>query len=73
VLRFFSSRDGVSAGNERRTAVDWIEKVFHVSPDGGNGTVEFVIYLVLISVAVLALNRVVRAGRRRATRRRRNR
>jgi hypothetical protein len=53
--------------------VDWIERVFHVSPDGGNGTVEFVIFLVFISVAVLALNRVVRAGRRRAARGRRNR
>ncbi len=53
--------------------MDWIEKVFHVSPDGGNGTVEFIIYLVLISVAVLALNRVVHVHRRRADRRRRNR
>ncbi len=53
--------------------MDLIEKVFHVSPDGGNGTMEFVIYLVLISVAVLALNRVVRVGRRQAARRRRNR
>jgi hypothetical protein len=53
--------------------VDWIERVFHVSPDGGNGTVEFVIYLVLISVAVLALNRGKHAFRRRADRRRHNR
>lgn len=45
--------------------MDWIEKVFHVSPDGGNGTVEFVIYLVLVTVAVLALDRIVRFVRRR--------
>ena len=45
--------------------MDWIEKVFHVSPDGGNGTVEFVIYLVLIAVAVGTLNRLVRFARRR--------
>ena len=31
--------------------MDWIERVLHVSPDGGNGAVEFVIYLVLITVA----------------------
>jgi hypothetical protein len=45
--------------------VDWIEKVFHVSPDGGNGTVEFVIYLVLVTVAALAVNRIVQFVRRR--------
>ena len=45
--------------------MDWLEKVFHVSPDGGNGTVEFVIYLVLVTVAVLALDRIVRFVRRR--------
>ena len=51
--------------------MDWIEKVFHVSPDGGNGTVEFAIFLVLITVVTLSLNAVVRAARRRAARRKR--
>jgi len=54
-----------------RLLVDWIEKVFHVSPDGGNGTVEFAIFLVLITVVTLSLNAVVRAARRRAARRKR--
>ena len=51
--------------------MDWIEKVFHVSPDGGNGTVEFATFLVLITVVTLSLNAVVRAARRRAARRKR--
>jgi hypothetical protein len=47
--------------------MDWIEKVLHVSPDGGNGSLEVLIYLVLSAVALLAINRAfrVRARRRR--------
>jgi hypothetical protein len=27
--------------------MDWIERLLHISPDGGNGTVEFVVYVTL--------------------------
>ena len=36
---------------ERRLTVDWIERFFHVSPDGGNGSLEAVYY----GAAVLSL------------------
>jgi len=49
--------------------VDWIEKVLHVSPDGGNGSLELVIFLVLSVVALLAVTGAV--ARSRAWRRRR--
>jgi hypothetical protein len=41
--------------------VDWIEKLFHVSPDGGNGATELLILLsVLLFVATVAAGIVVR-------------
>lgn len=49
--------------------MDWIEKVLHVSPDGGNGSLELVIFLVLSVVAFLAVTRAV--ARSQARRRRR--
>jgi hypothetical protein len=36
--------------------VDWIEKVLHVSPDGGDGSLELMLYLVLSVVAFLAVS-----------------
>jgi hypothetical protein len=47
--------------------VDWIEKVLHVSPDGGNGSLELLLYLGLSVVAFLAVRGValVRTRRRR--------
>jgi hypothetical protein len=48
--------------------MDWIERALHVSPDGGNGSVELLIYLVLSLVAFLV---VTGALRLRARRRRR--
>jgi hypothetical protein len=51
-------------------AVDWIEKVFHVSPDGGNGTFEFVLYIVLITAVVVGIARAGRVARRARSKRR---
>jgi hypothetical protein len=49
--------------------VDWIEKVLHVSPDGGNGSFELLMFLVLSVVAFLAVTGAV--ARSHARRRRR--
>jgi hypothetical protein len=48
--------------------MDFIEKVFHVSPDHGNGTAEFVIYgaLVVLIVFSVAKARVKWVRQRRA-------
>lgn len=48
--------------------MDWIERTLHVSPDGGNGSIELLIFLVLSLVVFLA---VTGALRLRARRRRR--
>ena len=49
--------------------MDWIEQVFHVSPDGGNGAIELVIYIVLVaflvSTVTLARSRVQKRHNRR--------
>jgi len=42
--------------------VEFIERWLHVSPDGGNGTLEFVIYVVLFA-ALLVVARVSQRGR----------
>jgi hypothetical protein len=36
--------------------VDWIEQIFHVSPDGGNGMIELAIYVILGAALLLGLN-----------------
>jgi hypothetical protein len=41
--------------------VDFIERWLHVSPDGGNGTFELVIYVVLF-LALVAVARVWHQG-----------
>jgi hypothetical protein len=44
--------------------VDFIEKLFHISPDGGNGTLEVLIYLIVFTVLALPASALVRAIRR---------
>ena len=48
--------------------MDWVEKVLHVSPDGGNGSVELLLYLILSVVALLAIDRALRVRARRRRR-----
>ena len=46
--------------------MDWIEQLLGVSPDGGNGTLEFVYYLVLVFGLVAGVRwRVLRRRNRR--------
>jgi hypothetical protein len=45
--------------------MDFIERLFHVSPDGGNGMTELAIYVVVIAVIVLSAARVRQTRRRR--------
>ena len=47
--------------------MDWIEVVFGVEPDGGNGLLELVPVVVLAVTALALCVRVARARRRRAT------
>jgi hypothetical protein len=47
----------------------WIEQLLHVEPDAGSGTAEFVIYLVVVTVATLSLQRLARSPRVRRLRR----
>jgi len=47
----------------------WIEELLHVSPDGGSGAVEFVVYLVLISFVAASVQGARVARRRRWLRR----
>jgi hypothetical protein len=49
--------------------MDWVEKVFHVSPDGGNGSYELLIYLVLSLVVYVVVTRTARGVARRWRRR----
>ena len=44
--------------------MDWIEEVFGVEPDGGNGLLEFVPIAVLAVAAMMLCLRVARARRR---------
>jgi hypothetical protein len=44
--------------------MDWIEEVFGVEPDGGNGLLEFAPIVVLAVAAVVLCLRVARARRR---------
>jgi hypothetical protein len=45
--------------------MQWIEQMLHIAPDGGDGTFEFAIFLVLVTVAALSMTRVRRFARRR--------
>ena len=47
--------------------MDWIEHLLHVSPDGGNGTLEALYYAVAaFGVGVFAMRRTLRRRRRRS-------
>jgi hypothetical protein len=56
----------------RGAHMDWIEKVFGISPDGGNGATEALFVAAGIAIAALILSRVpaVRGYARRALARR---
>jgi hypothetical protein len=45
--------------------MDWIEKTLHVSPDGGNGSLELVVYLVLSLAVFVVVTGAARAVARR--------
>lgn len=44
--------------------MDWIEKIFHIDPDGGNGMLEMLIIALVVAVLVSLLVMRLRAGRR---------
>jgi hypothetical protein len=47
--------------------MDWIERVFHIDPDGGSGVAEIIILAAAVIVVVSAVLRLaVRAARCRA-------
>jgi len=43
--------------------MDWIERLFGVAPDGGDGTTEMLYVVAAIAVAALAVGRRLRARR----------
>jgi hypothetical protein len=45
---------------------DWIEEVFHVDPDGGNGSLEWLI-VVALALATVTLSALAWRERRRLT------
>ncbi len=46
--------------------VDWIERIFHVSPDGGSGVTELVVQAgVLAALATVSIRSVLRRLQRR--------
>jgi hypothetical protein len=53
---------------KRGPAVDWIERLFGVSPDGGSGALELMIAAVVALAVVVAV--ATRKGRTRLVRRR---
>jgi hypothetical protein len=50
--------------------VDWIERVFHVSPDGGSGSLELLIAVALAAAVAAILSAKAHLGRERARHRR---
>jgi hypothetical protein len=44
--------------------MDWIEQIFHLSPDGGNGSTELLFALAAAGIVVLAASAWVRRHRR---------
>ena len=62
VLEFSRGADQTRHGEN----MDFIERWFHVSPDGGNGTLEAFYIFALVACVVLAVfrRRVAAAGRR---------
>jgi hypothetical protein len=45
--------------------MQWIEQMLHISPDGGDGTFEFAIFLALVTVAGFSITSLRRFARRR--------
>jgi cell division protein FtsX len=45
--------------------VDWVERLFHVSPDAGNGSFEILIVLVVTFAVTAALSVRMHRSRRR--------
>lgn len=48
--------------------MDWIERLFGVSPDGGDGTTEMIYVVAAIAVAALVFGRLLHARRLRGPR-----
>ena len=46
--------------------MDWIERTTGISPDGSSGSLELLIYLVLLAIAVLLLRRAMQRDRDRS-------
>ena len=44
--------------------MDWIERVFHVSPDNGDGTLEALVIIVAVLAAIVIIASLRRDGRR---------
>jgi len=47
----------------REAALDFIERIFHVSLDGGNGSVEFMLLLGVLAFSIPAVLRISRLRR----------
>ncbi len=45
--------------------MDWIEQLFHLSPDEGSGSTEILFALVIASIVALAASQFVRRLRRK--------
>jgi hypothetical protein len=53
-------------------SMDWIERVLHISPDGGDGTLELLIAIGVVGIAMLvALRKRIASVWRKAIRRQR--
>jgi hypothetical protein len=48
--------------------MDWIERLFGISPDGGDGTTEMLYVVATIAVAALVFGRLLHARRFRGPR-----
>jgi hypothetical protein len=48
--------------------MDWIERLFGISPDGGDGTTEMLYVVAAIAVAALVFGSLLRARRLRGPR-----
>jgi hypothetical protein len=45
--------------------MDWIERLFHISPDGGNGSLELLFFVVPIGAFLIAVISALWIRRRR--------
>ena len=44
--------------------MDWIERLFHISPDGGNGSLEMAIFVGIAVAVAMVLVKVLKLGPR---------